>query len=542
MARSSRLRGVDVPAAAVPGLIDEIPALAVAAAHAEGRFTVSGAAELRVKESDRIAALAEGLRRLGATVEERPDGLAIDGGSPLHGAAVRAHDDHRIAMALAVAGARRAGRHRDRGRRSARRSRSPSSTTCWPRGPALGEGLPERVVLVGFMGSGKSTVGAGPGAAARLGASWTWTSASKSAPGRAVAAIFRERGEAAFRRRSCRSPASSSRPRRRVIATGGGAFAHARPARPSRAGAFTVWLACDFETLARRVPTDGSRPLAADREIMRRLLAEREPFYRSADLIVDAMEAPEAIAGRIVAAAFRRREARSDEVPDPVGHPREQGGARRHPFVRPPEALGQGGLPGRPRGLRRQPQPDRGPRCGRSSRSPASAATTTRSARGSRTASSSTAWRWPRRCGRGSKLTRPNLNWLRDLPEGPAVVDGQFAISHGTPIDEDAYIFGEIEALNVFRQTDFPVCFFGHSHFPVIFGLSPDAITTILTIGAVVPLQAEARRALPRSTRARSASRATAIRWPRSRSTTATPARSPSTASPTASTRRSRRS
>jgi len=104
VARSSRLHGVDVPAAVVPGLIDEVPALAVAATHAEGRFTVSGAAELRVKESDRIAALAEGLSRMGASIEERPDGLAIVGGSPLRGATVRAHDDHRIAMALAVAG------------------------------------------------------------------------------------------------------------------------------------------------------------------------------------------------------------------------------------------------------------------------------------------------------------------------------------------------------------------------------------------------------------------------------------------------------
>jgi predicted phosphodiesterase len=78
-------------------------------------------------------------------------------------------------------------------------------------------------------------------------------------------------------------------------------------------------------------------------------------------------------------------------------------------------------------------------------------------------------------------LTPSNLRWLRSLPEGPAVVDGSFAISHGTPIDEDAYIFGEIEALNVFRQTTFPLCFFGHSHFPVIFGLSPDAIQTVLT-------------------------------------------------------------
>jgi predicted phosphodiesterase len=80
------------------------------------------------------------------------------------------------------------------------------------------------------------------------------------------------------------------------------------------------------------------------------------------------------------------------------------------------------------------------------------------------------------------KLTRNNLQWLKGLPQGPVVVDKTFAICHGTPIDEDAYIFGEIEALNVFRHTDFPVCFFGHSHFPVIFALSPDAITTILTV------------------------------------------------------------
>jgi predicted phosphodiesterase len=85
---------------------------------------------------------------------------------------------------------------------------------------------------------------------------------------------------------------------------------------------------------------------------------------------------------------------------------------------------------------------------------------------------------WTRR-----KLTASNLKWLKELPRGPMVVDDAFAISHGTPIDEDAYIFGEIEALNVFRQTSYPVCFFGHSHFPVIFGLSTEAITTVLTGG-----------------------------------------------------------
>lgn len=103
VARSSRLHGVDVAAESVPALIDELPVLAVAAAFAEGRFAVAGAAELRVKESDRIAALAEGLRAMGVRFEERPDGLAIEGGRPLRGAAVRSHGDHRIAMSLAIA-------------------------------------------------------------------------------------------------------------------------------------------------------------------------------------------------------------------------------------------------------------------------------------------------------------------------------------------------------------------------------------------------------------------------------------------------------
>jgi len=102
-ARSSRLEGVRVAPEIVPGLIDEVPALAVAAAHARGSFSVSGASELRVKESDRITALAEGLGRMGAAVDEHPDGFTVHGGRRLTGAAVNAQGDHRIAMALAVA-------------------------------------------------------------------------------------------------------------------------------------------------------------------------------------------------------------------------------------------------------------------------------------------------------------------------------------------------------------------------------------------------------------------------------------------------------
>ncbi|GAA3919375.1 3-phosphoshikimate 1-carboxyvinyltransferase [Luteimonas lutimaris] len=101
--RHAPLRGIAVPAQLVPDMIDEFPALAVAAACADGTTVVSEAAELRVKESDRIAAMATGLRALGAAVEERPDGLVIAGGA-LRGGTIESHGDHRIAMAFAVAG------------------------------------------------------------------------------------------------------------------------------------------------------------------------------------------------------------------------------------------------------------------------------------------------------------------------------------------------------------------------------------------------------------------------------------------------------
>jgi 3-phosphoshikimate 1-carboxyvinyltransferase len=102
-AGTSPLSGTDVAAADVPALIDELPALAVAMARASGRSTVAGAGELRAKESDRIAALAEGLGALGVAIEERADGFAVEGGGRLRGAPVSARGDHRVAMALAVA-------------------------------------------------------------------------------------------------------------------------------------------------------------------------------------------------------------------------------------------------------------------------------------------------------------------------------------------------------------------------------------------------------------------------------------------------------
>jgi 3-phosphoshikimate 1-carboxyvinyltransferase len=103
-----RLEGCDIDPAEVPALIDEIPAWVVAASAARGTSRIRGAAELRVKESDRIALLGANLARLGVAVEETPDGLAVTGG-PVGGGVVEADDDHRIAMAFAVLGARASG-------------------------------------------------------------------------------------------------------------------------------------------------------------------------------------------------------------------------------------------------------------------------------------------------------------------------------------------------------------------------------------------------------------------------------------------------
>jgi 3-phosphoshikimate 1-carboxyvinyltransferase len=101
--RHAPLHGIDVPLDVVPDMIDEFPAFFVAAACAKGTTRIRGAAELRVKESDRIATMAAGLRSLGVVVEETNDGAAIHGGH-LRGGNVVSHGDHRVAMAFAIAG------------------------------------------------------------------------------------------------------------------------------------------------------------------------------------------------------------------------------------------------------------------------------------------------------------------------------------------------------------------------------------------------------------------------------------------------------
>ena len=103
--RYAALHGIDIPLQQVPLAIDEFPALFIAAACAQGRTTLRGAEELRVKESDRIAAMAEGLATLGVRSTVLDDGIVIEGGT-LGGGEVRTHHDHRIAMSFAIAALR----------------------------------------------------------------------------------------------------------------------------------------------------------------------------------------------------------------------------------------------------------------------------------------------------------------------------------------------------------------------------------------------------------------------------------------------------
>jgi 3-phosphoshikimate 1-carboxyvinyltransferase len=106
--RSAALHGINIPEDQVPLAIDEFPAIFIAAACAKGETVLTGAEELRVKESDRIQVMADGLIALGVNAQATPDGIKIQGGS-LKGREVDSHGDHRIAMSFAMAALRAEG-------------------------------------------------------------------------------------------------------------------------------------------------------------------------------------------------------------------------------------------------------------------------------------------------------------------------------------------------------------------------------------------------------------------------------------------------
>lgn len=159
---------------------------------------------------------------------------------------------------------------------------------------------PARVVLVGFMGAGKTAVGRR--LARRLGYRFEdLDQRIEARAGSTIAALFEARGEAAFRALEEEEARALVAVPRLVVATGGGAFAQPATRAVLQEGALTVWLQCSLEAVLRRIRPDGSRPLAGNREIMRALLAEREPSYHQADVAVDtSRRTPREVVDRIV--------------------------------------------------------------------------------------------------------------------------------------------------------------------------------------------------------------------------------------------------
>jgi shikimate kinase len=159
----------------------------------------------------------------------------------------------------------------------------------------------ERLVLVGFMGSGKSTVGSlvaqALGFEFRDMDAWIEARAGLSLP-----QIFAERGEDGFRAEELALAREIQGLPRLVVAAGGGAFTQPETRAALASGAFTVFLRCDLATALQRIRFDGSRPLAVSRERIGALFAERQPSYRLADFEVNAAAPPEAVAREIVKA------------------------------------------------------------------------------------------------------------------------------------------------------------------------------------------------------------------------------------------------
>jgi shikimate kinase len=169
-----------------------------------------------------------------------------------------------------------------------------------------GASAPDRIVLVGFMGVGKTTVG--HVLAEQLG--WTFGDLDDwivDKNGCSVAEIFRDKGEPFFREQERLAAEATRQLRRHVVGAGGGAFVQPATRDILRQDAKVVWLSCDLDAVLHRIKPDGSRPLAADRERMQALMAQREASYRMADLAMDTTNVPpEQVAADIVAALFPR--------------------------------------------------------------------------------------------------------------------------------------------------------------------------------------------------------------------------------------------
>ncbi len=277
-------------------LIDEIPVLAVLGSQTEGGLEISGAGELRVKESDRIAAVAASLAAMGAHAEERPDGLIIRGAQRLRGADIDTRGDHRIAMAFAVAGMAAEGETRIHDAECAAVSYPDFWNTLeriisgragrdeiLARDPRASE--PAVIYVVGFMGVGKTSVGGR--LAELLGRRFVDLDQEiEKSAGMPIRSIFLTKGEEWFRAAERAELEKFSSLSNAVVALGGGAICHERNRGTVEATGVSVWLDASIETIYARCAGDKTRPLFTSFSEMGLLLERRRRFYEMARLRV----------------------------------------------------------------------------------------------------------------------------------------------------------------------------------------------------------------------------------------------------------------
>lgn len=304
---------------------DTVPTLAVLAAFRDGVTTITGVAHLRVKESDRIAALVAELTRLGCEARELPDGLTVvgRGGRGLKGAVVRTYDDHRIAMAFALASLRVAGLTVEDPSCVAK-----SFPTYWDDMRPLGVGIAPLLILIGYRATGKSTVGRS--LAAMLGTSFTdLDEVVASEAGASVAEIVADGGWERFRTLEAKALSEVLQTSRGIVATGGGVVTDGRSTTLLRwaksAGSAVVWLTASVDRIVEWIGADpnsqANRPsltgvsdLRAETE---RVLEQRTPAYAAlADLrvVTDNESAEESAHEVAVWLAADRRSAKSSRA------------------------------------------------------------------------------------------------------------------------------------------------------------------------------------------------------------------------------------
>ena len=280
--RHGELGKITIAPDEVPGVIDELPVLGALATHG-GALTVTGAQELRVKESDRISALAEGFRRMGADIDEQPDGFEVRASRRL-----RRRRRRRARGSPARDGVRHRGPGRLRPDHHSRRRRRCGLISRVFLSPRVAPGVKaDKLYLVGFMGAGKSTT------AAALGRRIGWRAEDidtriETREHRSVAAIFAHEGEAYFRTIERQVLHELLPERSVVVAAGGGTFVEPDNRAVMLADGAVAWLDIPLSCVIDRVPRDGRRPLAADLTQLEQLYLRRRAAYADAHVRIDA--------------------------------------------------------------------------------------------------------------------------------------------------------------------------------------------------------------------------------------------------------------